>query len=68
MLLEIEMRQAARVVTGCPQSTPGHVLEAERRTAPAARLLAKARTFPAGDRLRNMAESQAPARLSTVTE
>ncbi|KAF0287013.1 putative RNA-directed DNA polymerase from transposon BS [Amphibalanus amphitrite] len=50
MLLEREMREAARVVTGCPRSTPAHAVMAEaglapvaeRRTALAARLLAKA--------------------------
>ena len=38
----------------------GLALVAERRTAPAARLLAKACTLPAGDPLRKVAESQAP--------
>ncbi|XP_043215485.1 uncharacterized protein LOC122378438 [Amphibalanus amphitrite] len=75
MLLEREMREAARVVTGCSRSTPAHAVMAEaglapvaeRRTALAARLLAKARALPAGDPLRKVAESQAPIRLSTVT-
>ncbi|KAF0311097.1 putative RNA-directed DNA polymerase from transposon BS [Amphibalanus amphitrite] len=75
MLLEREMREAARVVTGCPRSTPAHAVMAEaglapvaeRRTALAARLLAKARALPAGDPLRKVAESQVPTRLSTVT-
>ena len=75
VILEREMRAAARVVTGCPISTPSHALMAEaglapvaeRRLALAARLLAKARALPEGDPLRRVAEASAPSRLSTVT-
>ena len=76
VLLEREMHETARVVIGCPRSTPTRVLMAEaglapvteRRTALAAHLLAKTRALPAGgDPLRKVAESQAPARLSTLT-
>ena len=75
ILLEREMRAAARVVTGCTRSTPAHALMAEaglapvaeRRLALAARLLAKARALPEGDPLRAVAEREVPARLSSVT-
>ena len=33
-LLEIETRAAARIVTGCPRSTPAHALMAEAGLAP----------------------------------
>ena len=53
-LLEREMRAAARVVTGCISSAPHHGVMAEagiipvsaRRTALAARMLAKAAALP----------------------
>ncbi|KAF0304847.1 putative RNA-directed DNA polymerase from transposon BS [Amphibalanus amphitrite] len=59
-LLEREMRAAARVITGCPISTPSHAVMAEAGLAPvaerrlvlAARLLAKAHALPEGDPLR----------------
>ncbi|KAF0302217.1 putative RNA-directed DNA polymerase from transposon BS [Amphibalanus amphitrite] len=74
-LLEVEMRAAARVVTGCPRSTPAHGLMAEaglasvaeRRTALAARLLAKARALPEDDPLRAVADGEVRSRLSTVS-
>ncbi|KAF0290571.1 putative RNA-directed DNA polymerase from transposon BS [Amphibalanus amphitrite] len=74
-LLEVEMRAAARVVTGCPRSTPAHGLMAEaglapvaeRRTALAARLLAKARALPEDDPLRTVADREVRSRLSTVS-
>ncbi|KAF0310594.1 putative RNA-directed DNA polymerase from transposon BS [Amphibalanus amphitrite] len=74
-LLEVEMRAAARVVTGCPRSTPAHGLMAEaglapvaeRRTALAARLLAKARALPEDDPLRTVADREVRSRLSAVS-
>ena len=56
-LLEREMRAAARIITGCPLSTPARAVMAEaglepvasRREALAARLLAKALALPAED-------------------
>ena len=73
--LERELREAARVVTGCPRSTPSHAVMAEagiapvaeRRLALAARLLAKARALPEDDPLRRVAEAKIKPRLSTVT-
>ena len=75
LLLDREMRAAARVVTGCPISTPAHAVlaeaglapVAERSTALAARLLAKARALPEDDPLRKVAEADPPARLASVT-
>ena len=74
LLLEREMRETARVVTGCPRSTPAHALMAEAGLAPvterratlAARLLAKAIALPSDDSLRVVAE-EVPTRLATVT-
>ena len=74
-VLEREIRAAARVVTGCPRSTPTHALMAEAGLAPvaikrktlAARLLAKATAFPPEDPLHRVAVADAPTRLSTVT-
>ncbi|XP_043207002.1 uncharacterized protein LOC122373221 [Amphibalanus amphitrite] len=73
-LLEREMRAAARVITGCPISTPSHAVMAEAGLAPvaerrlvlAARLLAKAHALPEGDPLRAVASSDPPTRLSTT--
>lgn len=73
-VLEREMRAAARVITGCPRSTPTDALVAEagitpvsvRRQTLAARLLAKATALPQDDPLRRVAEATAPERLSTV--
>ena len=56
-VLEREMREAARIITGCTRSTPVHALMAEagltpvssRRTILAARFLAKARALSAED-------------------
>ena len=67
-LLEREMRAAARVITGCPSSTPSHALMAEARLAPvaerrqvlAARLLAKASALPEGDPLNEAASREVP--------
>ena len=75
LLLKREMRVVARVVTGCPRSTPSHAVMAEagpapvaeRRLALATRLLTKARALPEDDPLRVVAEARAPARLSSVT-
>ena len=75
LLLEREMRAAARVVTGCPRSTPSHAAMAEaglapvaeRRLALAARLLAKARALPEDDPLREVADREASTRLRAVT-
>ena len=74
-ILEREMREAARVITGCPRSTPSHAVMAEagltpvsaRRTSLAARLLAKACALPAEDPLRQVAEDPVPDRLPSVT-
>ncbi|KAF0311140.1 putative RNA-directed DNA polymerase from transposon BS [Amphibalanus amphitrite] len=73
-LLERELRGAARIITGCPRSTPTHALMAEARLAPmeergwtlAARLLGRALALPPGDPLRATAEASAPARLASV--
>ena len=75
LILEREMRAVARVVTGCPRSTPSHAVMAEaglapvaeRRLALAARLLAKACALPEDDPLRAIAEARVSARLSAVT-
>ena len=72
--LEREMRAAARIVTGCPRSTPVHALMAEagllpveaRRRVLSARLLAKAHALPLEDPLRVAAEATAPTRLTSV--
>ena len=73
-LLGRVMRSAARVVTGCPRSTPRHAVMAEARLAPvaerskvlAARLLGKALALPPSDPLRATAEAEAPSRLASV--
>ena len=74
-VLEREMREAARITTGCTRSTPVHALMAEagltpvadRRTILAARFLAKARALPVEDPLRQVADAAAPTRLRSVT-
>ena len=74
-ILEREMRAAARLITGCPLSTPTHAVMAEaglasvsaRRSTLAARFLGKARALPPSDPLRAVADATAPSRLSTVT-
>ena len=74
-LLEREMRAAARVVTGCPVSTPRDPLMAEagmvpvrtRREVLAARLAWTAASQREDDPLRAVATSTAPRRLRTTT-
>ena len=70
------MRAAARVVTGCPLSTPSHAVMAEagqlpvsvRRDILKARLLTKAYALPLSDPLRITAErTPPPRRLRSVT-
>ena len=73
-LLEREMRAAARVITGCPVSTPVDPLMAEagmvpvrvRRELLAARLACTAASQRRDDPLRTVAEVKAPRRLLTV--
>ena len=70
-ILEREMRMAARIITGCPLSTPREALMAEagldpmatRGQALAARLLAKALALPEGDPLQTVALAEPPKRL-----
>ncbi|KAF0298220.1 RNA-directed DNA polymerase from mobile element jockey [Amphibalanus amphitrite] len=74
-LLEREMRATARVVTGCPISTPRDPLMAEagmvpvraRREALAVRLTATAASQRTDDPLREVAARTAPRRLRTTT-
>ena len=74
-LVDRELRAAARVVTGCPLSTPSHALMAEAglptahtsRDTRAARVLALAHSLPEGDPLRVLAEASPPKRLSTTS-
>ena len=74
-LLEREMRLAARTITGCIGSAPHHGVMAEagilpvaaRRTALAARMLAKASALPPDDPLRDLAAADPPQRLKLVT-
>jgi len=74
-ILEQEMRAAARVITGCVKATRCHALMAEaglapvaaRRTALAARFLAKAHALPEDDPLRVVAEAEVTHRQVTVT-
>ena len=74
-LLEREMRATARVVTGCPVSTPRDPLLAEagmvpvraRREVLAARLTGVAASQQSDDPLRAVAERVAPRRLLTTT-
>ena len=63
-LVDRELRAAARVVTGCPVSTPVHALMTEagmptarvRREVLSARMLGLASSLPEGDPLRALAE------------
>ena len=74
-VLEREMREAARIITGCMHSTTVHALLAEtgmtpvadRRTTLAARFMAKARALPAEYPLRRAAEAAVSTRLRSVT-
>ena len=74
-VLERELREAARIITGCTRSTPVHALMAEaglapvsaRRTTLAARFLAKARALPEEDPLRRVSDANVQPRLSSVT-
>ena len=74
-LLERELRAAARVITGCPISTPSHAVMAEAGLAPVAdrrlslagRFLAKARSLPATDPLRTVADTTVNRRLTSIT-
>ena len=74
IVLERELRAAARVITGCPRSTPANALMAEAGLAPvsssqktlAARMLAKASALPPEDPLRRVAEAAPRDRLKTV--
>ena len=71
-LLDRELRAAARIITGCPRSTPVAPLAVlptakVRRGVLAARMLCAARSLPAGDPLRRIAEQDPPRRLSSTT-
>ena len=74
-LVERELLAAARVVTGCPVSTPRDPLLAEagissawaRRKTLAARMLCRALSLPPDDPLRLVAESSTPHRLSSTS-
>ena len=74
-LLDRELRAAARVITGCPRSTPVAPLMAEaglptaqiRRGVLAARMLCTARSLPPGDPLRLISEQDPPRGLSSTT-
>ena len=74
-VIERELRAVARVVTGCPSSTPTDALMAEagmlpagvRRGALATRMLGLASSLPPGDPLRAVSEARAPVRLTSVT-
>ena len=73
--LDREMRAAARVITGCPRSTPVEPLMAEaglvpvrvRRGILAARMLSSALSLPPSDPLRQVAELDPPRRLTATT-
>ena len=68
------MRAAAKVITGCPLSTPSHAVMAEagllparaRRDILAARLLTQSYALPLGDPLRTTAE-RTPPQLRSLT-
>ena len=74
-LIDRELQPAARVVTGCPASTPGHALRAEtglptvrsRRTTLAARMLGMAASLLEEDPLRTLADATPARRLTTTT-
>ncbi|KAF0303168.1 RNA-directed DNA polymerase from mobile element jockey [Amphibalanus amphitrite] len=74
-LVDRELWAAARVITGCPASTPAFALLSEagmpaactRRSVVAARLLGLAMSLPESDPLRALAESTPPRRLKTTT-
>ena len=71
--IDKELRAAARVVTGCPQSTPSDPLMVEaglptarsRRRILSARMVCRATSLPEGDPLREVAETNAARRLAT---
>ncbi|KAF0292329.1 E3 ubiquitin-protein ligase RNF13 [Amphibalanus amphitrite] len=75
LLVERELLAAARVVTGCPRSTPRDPLLAEAgipsawstRKTLAARTLCRALALPADDPLRRVAEADPPTRLRSTT-
>ena len=70
-----ELRAVARVVTGCPASTPVDALMAEAGMLPAGvqqrvlatRMLGLAASLPPGNPLRAVGDARAPSRLSSVT-
>ena len=74
-VIERELRALARMVTGCPSSTPTDALVAEagmlpdgvRRGALATRMLGLASSLPPGDPQRVVSEARAPVRLTSVT-
>ena len=74
-LVERELLAAARVVTGCPVSTPRDPLLAEagipsaetRRKTLAARMLCRALSLPPDDPLRRVEEASPPQRLSSTS-
>ena len=74
-LVDRELQATARVVTGCPVSTPVHALMAEagmptaraRREVLSARMLGLASSLPEGDPLRALAEAAPTRRLKTTT-
>ncbi|KAF0307940.1 RNA-directed DNA polymerase from mobile element jockey [Amphibalanus amphitrite] len=74
-LVERELLAAARVVTGCPRSTPRDPLLAEAgipsawstRKTLAARTLCRALALPEDDPLRRVAEADLPTRLRSTT-
>ena len=72
--IDIELRAAARAITGCPGGTPRDALMAEAGMAPArvrrqvlaARLKAHAAALPEDDPLRITVDTRAPHRLKTT--
>ena len=74
IVLEREMRTAARAITDCTRFTPADVLMAEVGLVPVetrkkflvARLLAKACALPDEDPLRHTTEASKAGRLKTV--
>ncbi|KAF0287268.1 Ribonuclease HI [Amphibalanus amphitrite] len=75
MLVERELLAAARVVTGCPRSTPRDPLLAEAgipsawstRKTLAARTLCRALALPEDDPLHRVADADPPTRLRSTT-